>query len=83
MIQESIRQPRKRRGKCALIDPEQVRAMIAEGGSVAEVAERFDCSETPILLLVRKKSIKNSIFCIFSTLLIGNWHKSVMRIVPT
>lgn len=48
MIQQPIPQPRKRRGKCALIDPEQVRAMIAEGQSVSEVARHFGCSETPI-----------------------------------
>lgn len=48
MIQQPIPQPRKRRGKCALIDPEQVRAMIADGRSMEEVGKHFGCSWTCI-----------------------------------
>lgn len=48
MIQQPISKPRKRRGKCALIDPEQVRHLISEGMTRADVAELYDVSTNAI-----------------------------------
>lgn len=41
-------QPRKRRGKAALIDPARVRQMVADGYSRIEVAEAHDVSTNAI-----------------------------------
>ena len=48
MIQQPIPQPRKRRGKCALIDPEQVRAVAATGKTINEIATVFQVSSNAI-----------------------------------
>lgn len=48
MIQQPIPQPRKRRGKCALIDPEQVRAVAATGKTINDIATAFEVSATAI-----------------------------------
>jgi len=44
----TARPPRKRRGKCALIDPERVRHLVAEGMSRADIAELYEVSTNAI-----------------------------------
>ncbi|TXH49736.1 MAG: hypothetical protein E6Q97_22085 [Desulfurellales bacterium] len=41
-------QPRKRRGKSAAIDPEQVRSFVAEGWKRADIADFYDVSTNAI-----------------------------------
>lgn len=49
MIQAPIAQPRKRRGKSALIDPERVRWLVSEGMTVADLADLYDVSRNAIV----------------------------------
>lgn len=44
MTLDAAPQPRKRRGKSAQIDPEQVRRLVAEGMSRADIADLHDVS---------------------------------------
>lgn len=44
----TARPPRKRRGKCALIDPERVRHLVAEGMSRADIAELYEVSTNAV-----------------------------------
>lgn len=58
MIQQPISQPRKRRGKSALIDPEQVRHLVSDGMTRIDIAELYDVSTNAIDGICRDYGIK-------------------------
>lgn len=58
MIQQPIPKPRKRRGKCALIDVDAVRKMVTEGYSLSSIAEAFGVSDKGISGICRDHGIE-------------------------
>lgn len=49
MIQQPIAEPRKRRGKSALIDPERVRYLVIEGMTIPDIADLYEVSRNAIV----------------------------------